>query len=54
MISTKKNKHLELDIPEFVCDSGVGDHLNDYPMLSHLNGFYFTAFIGNPAQVKHL
>ena len=52
MISTKKNKHLELDIPEFVCDGGVGDHLNDYPMLSHLNGFYFTAFIGKPGSGK--
>ena len=52
MITTKKNKHLELDIPEFVCDGGVGEHLNNYPMLSHLNGFYFTAFIGKPGSGK--
>ena len=52
MISTQKNKHLELDIPEFVCDSGIADHLNNYDMLKHLNGFYFTGFIGKPGSGK--
>jgi DNA replication protein DnaC len=52
-ISIKKNKALTLDIPEFNCDNNpLGEHLNKYEMLSHLNSFSFTAVIGKPASGK--
>jgi hypothetical protein len=51
-ITLKKNKKLNLDIPEFTCDGGVADHLNEYEMMKHLNGFYFTGIIGKPQSGK--
>ena len=52
-ISIKKNKALTLDIPEFNCDNNpLGEHLNKYEMLSHLNSFSFTAIIGKPGSGK--
>lgn len=51
-LEIKKNKSIDLDIPEFLCDSGLGDHLNKYDMLSHFNKFCFTAFIGKPGSGK--
>ena len=42
-----------LDIPEFTCDKNpLGEHLNKYEMLSHLNSFSFTAIIGKPGSGK--
>ena len=52
-IEIKKNKELILDIPEFTCDNNpLGEHLNEYEMLSHLNSFSFTAIIGKPGSGK--
>lgn len=53
MISIKKNKSLHLDIPEFTCDhSPIGEHLNKYEMLSHLNAYSNTVIIGKPGSGK--
>lgn len=53
MIEIKKNKAMILDIPEFVCDDNpLGEHLNEYEMLSHLNSFSYTAIIGKSGSGK--
>ena len=53
MIEIKKNKSMILDIPEFVCDKNpLGEHLNEYEMLSHLNSFSYTAIIGKSGSGK--
>ena len=53
MITLKKNKALPLSIPEFVCDNNpLGEHLNNYDMLKHLNSFSFNAVIGKPGSGK--
>jgi AAA15 family ATPase/GTPase len=52
-IEIKKNKEMNLDIPEFNCYTNpLGEHLNKYEMLSHLNSFSFTAVIGKPGSGK--
>ena len=52
-IELKENKKLNLDIPTFTCDSSpLGEHLNQYEMLSHLNSYSFTAIIGRPGSGK--
>ena len=52
-IEIKKNKELISDIPEFTCDNNpLGEHLNKYEMLAHLNSFSFTAIIGKPGSGK--
>ena len=52
-IELKENKKLNLDIPTFTCDnSPLGEHLNKYEMLSHLNSYSFTAVIGRPGSGK--
>ena len=52
-IIIKKNKSLNLAIPEFTCDnSPLGDHLNKYEMLKQLNGYFFTGIIGKPGSGK--
>jgi KaiC/GvpD/RAD55 family RecA-like ATPase len=52
-IELKENKKLNLDIPKFNCDnSPLGEHLNKYEMLSHLNSFSFTCVIGRPGSGK--
>ena len=52
-IEIKKNRELVLDIPEFTCDNNpLGEHLNKYEMLAHLNSFSFTAIIGKPGSGK--
>jgi len=53
MISLKHNKALKLSIPEFVCDNNpLGEHLNNYDMLKHLNSFSFNGVIGKPGSGK--
>ena len=53
IIELKQNKKLNLDIPEFVCDNNpLGEHLNKYDMLLHLNSYSFTAIIGKPGSRK--
>ena len=48
-----KNKKMDLEIPEFNCDlNPLGLHLNNYPMLSHLNSYSFDVFIGKPGSGK--
>ena len=51
-IEIKHNPSLDLKIPEFTCDGGLGDHLNNYDMLRNLNGFKFTGLIGKPGSGK--
>jgi KaiC/GvpD/RAD55 family RecA-like ATPase len=52
MLSLQKNKKINLDIPSFLCDSGINPKLNDYPMLKHLNSFCFNIIIGKPGSGK--
>lgn len=53
MITIKKNKALNLLIPEFTCDDNpIGEHLNQYDMLKHLNAYSLTCIIGKPASGK--
>lgn len=48
-----ENEKMNLSIPKFLCDGNVcGPHLNKYPMLSHLNKFNTTAYIGRPGAGK--
>ena len=52
-IELKKNKALNLNIPQFSCDnSPLGEHLNKYDMLSFLNSYSMTAIIGKPGSGK--
>ncbi len=52
-IAIKKNKALDLEVPEFICDhSPIGEHLNKYDMLSHLNAYSTTCIIGKPGSGK--
>jgi KaiC/GvpD/RAD55 family RecA-like ATPase len=53
VLELKKNKKLELKIPEFSCDNNpLGEHLTKYEMLQHLNCFGFTGLIGRPGSGK--
>lgn len=52
-IEIKKNVALALDVPSFTCDDNpLGEHLNAYEMLSHLNSYSMTAIIGKPGSGK--
>jgi KaiC/GvpD/RAD55 family RecA-like ATPase len=51
-IEIKKNKALNLDIPEFNCDCGLADHLTKYDMLKHLNAYTFDIYCGKPGSGK--
>ena len=55
MLQIKHNKNLNLEIPEFTCDNNpIGEHLNKYEMLSHLNKYCCTGIIGKPGAGKTL
>jgi DNA replication protein DnaC len=52
-ITIKRNKGIKLNIPEFICDDNpIGEHLNKYDMLKHLNKYSFDVFIGKPGSGK--
>jgi len=52
-LELKINPKPNLSIPEFVCDNNpLGEHLNKYDMLKHLNAFGFTGLIGKPGSGK--
>ena len=51
-LEIKKNKSIDLDVPVFLCDHGLGDHLNKYDMLSHFNKYCFSGIIGKPGSGK--
>jgi ATP:corrinoid adenosyltransferase len=52
-LELKINKKLDLEIPKFVCDnSPLGEHLNHYEMLAHMNAFSFDMLIGRPGSGK--
>jgi AAA+ ATPase superfamily predicted ATPase len=52
-LELKKNPKIDLTIPQFVCDKNpLGEHLNKYDMLKHLNCFGFTGLIGRPQSGK--
>jgi len=47
------NKKMKLNPPKFLCDENpIGEHLNEYPMLKHLNSYSFTGIIGRPGSGK--
>jgi len=53
MISIKKNKEIQLDIPKFLCDTNcVGEHLENHELLKHLNCYGFLCVIGKPGSGK--
>ena len=53
MITIKKNEKINLDIPQFNCDSNVlGEHLNEHPFTQLLNCYGFLTIIGRPQQGK--
>jgi hypothetical protein len=53
MISIKKNKIINLDIPKFLCDNNsVGEHLNNHPLLKLLNVYGFLCVLGRPGMGK--
>jgi len=52
-IIVKKNKAIDLSVPEFVCDNNpIGENLNNYDMLKHLNSYSFDVIIGKPGSGK--
>jgi KaiC/GvpD/RAD55 family RecA-like ATPase len=52
-ITIKRNKKINLEIPEFICDNNpIGEHLNKYDMLKHLNVYSFDVIIGKPGSGK--
>lgn len=52
-LELKKNPKIDLTIPQFLCDSNpLGEHLNKYDMLKHLNCFGFTGLIGRSGSGK--
>ena len=52
-LSIKKNKSLNLKIPEFNCDGSLGNPiLQKYELLKNLDGFKCTAIIGKPGSGK--
>jgi len=52
-IEVKHNPKLDLNVPEFVCDSSpLGNHLNEYPMLRELNRYGFNGILGRPGSGK--
>jgi KaiC/GvpD/RAD55 family RecA-like ATPase len=52
-IELKKNPKIDLTIPQFLCDNNpLGDHLNKFDMLKHLNCFGFTGLIGRSGSGK--
>jgi hypothetical protein len=53
MISIKKNSKMNFKVPKFKCDHNpIGEHLNKYDMLSHLNIYGSTAIVGKPGAGK--
>ena len=53
MITLKKNKPIQLNIPSFTCDdNAVGSHLNDHPLTKLLNVYGFLCVIGRPGSGK--
>jgi len=52
MLSIKKNKKIHLDIPSFLCDSGINPKLNDFPMLSNLKRYCFNLILGKLGSSK--
>ena len=48
----KKNKKMDLKIPEFVCDGCLSDNLKKYDMLNHMNNYNFLCMIGKPGSGK--
>jgi hypothetical protein len=51
-IKTIKHDRLDLKIPEFRCDHGFNEKLNDIPMLSHLNNYSLNVLCGKSGSGK--
>ena len=54
MITLKKNKGLNLQIPEFTCDGNLAPHLNKYDMLKILMVIILVDLLEDLVVVKHL
>ena len=51
-LEIKKNKELKLDVPEFICDGGLAEHLEKHDTLKHLNRYTFDVLCGKPGSGK--
>ena len=51
-LEIKKNKELKLDVPEFICDHGLAEHLEKHDTLKHLNRYTFDVLCGKPGSGK--
>jgi len=52
MIEKKIRAPVGLVVPRFNCDNPLGDHLDKYEVLKHLNGPRFTTIVGLPGSGK--
>jgi hypothetical protein len=52
MIKTVKQDRLDLKIPQFLCDHGFNNRLNEIPMLSYLNNYGFNVISGKSGSGK--
>ena len=51
-LEIKHNKEIKLDIPSFVCDSGLCENLEKHDLLKHLNAYTFDVLCGKPGSGK--
>src|SRR6476620_628480 len=52
MIEKKIRAPVGLVVLRFNCDNPLGDHLDKYEVLKHLNGPRFTTIVGLPGSGK--
>lgn len=52
MLKVKKNEPVELKLPEFEVDNKLSNHLDEIPLLSHLNKSFACSFIGRAGSGK--
>ena len=51
-LEIKHNKEIKMEIPDFVCDGGIGEHLRKHDLLSNLNAYTFDVLCGKPGSGK--
>jgi hypothetical protein len=52
MLKIKKNHGVKLKLPEFQVDNKLSPHLDEIPLLSHLNKSFACSFIGRAGSGK--
>lgn len=52
MLRIKKSEKIDINVPEFLCDYPLTEHLKNYPQFSYLNTFNTTAIMGRPGAGK--